>query len=109
MTKKKSNTESETQDVAATKLEAIVRRCEDLTEQLKDTRVSKTTNSWGWSTNLPELLTVSFVVLKLTGYINWSWLWVLAPLWVSTSVVLVLGIILLAVMWHTTNDDIEEN
>ena len=27
------------------------------------------------------LLTVAFIVLKLTGYINWSWLWVLAPLW----------------------------
>jgi len=30
------------------------------------------------------LLTVAFIVLKLTGYISWSWLWVLAPLWIST-------------------------
>ena len=28
------------------------------------------------------LLTVAFIVLKLTGYISWSWVWVLAPLWI---------------------------
>jgi hypothetical protein len=30
------------------------------------------------------LLTIAFVVLKLTGYIDWSWWWILAPLWIST-------------------------
>lgn len=28
------------------------------------------------------LLTVAFIVLKLMGYISWSWVWVLAPLWI---------------------------
>lgn len=28
------------------------------------------------------LLTIVFIVLKLTGYITWSWVWVLAPLWI---------------------------
>ena len=27
------------------------------------------------------LLTILFVALKLTGYIDWSWWWVLAPIW----------------------------
>lgn len=27
------------------------------------------------------LLTILFIGLKLTGHIDWSWLWVLAPLW----------------------------
>jgi hypothetical protein len=27
------------------------------------------------------LLAVLFIGLKLTGYIGWSWWWVLAPLW----------------------------
>lgn len=31
---------------------------------------------------IAELLLVLFVVLKLTGIIEWSWLWVLAPVWV---------------------------
>ena len=28
-----------------------------------------------------EVLTIVFVVLKLTGVIAWSWWWVLLPLW----------------------------
>lgn len=27
------------------------------------------------------LLTIVFIVLKLCGVINWSWWWVLAPMW----------------------------
>lgn len=29
------------------------------------------------------LLTIAFIVLKLTNVIKWSWLWVLSPLWIS--------------------------
>jgi len=29
------------------------------------------------------LLTIVFITLKLTHYIDWSWLWVLSPLWGS--------------------------
>lgn len=35
---------------------------------------------------LPGILFVVFLVLKLTGYIDWSWLWVSAPLWISAAV-----------------------
>ena len=28
-----------------------------------------------------ELLGIIFIVLKLTGHIDWSWWWVTAPLW----------------------------
>lgn len=31
----------------------------------------------------PGLLALIFIVLKLTGTIAWSWLWVLSPLWIS--------------------------
>ena len=31
------------------------------------------------------LLTIVFIVLKLCGVINWSWLWVFAPLWISAA------------------------
>ena len=34
---------------------------------------------------LTTLLTVLFVGLKLTNYIDWSWWWVLAPLWVPLA------------------------
>ena len=34
------------------------------------------------------LLTLLFIGLKLTGYITWSWIWVLAPLWVPMGIAL---------------------
>jgi hypothetical protein len=39
------------------------------------------------------LLTIVFIALKLTGHINWSWLWVLSPLWISG----LLGILFIAI------------
>ena len=38
-------------------------------------------------------LTVLFVALKLTGYINWSWWWVLAPLWVAAAGIAALALV----------------
>lgn len=32
-------------------------------------------------------LTIAFVVLKLTGYIDWSWWWIWSPLWGPVAVV----------------------
>ena len=37
------------------------------------------------------LLTIVFIVLKLTKVISWSWLWVLSPLWRS----LIIGLFLI--------------
>jgi hypothetical protein len=28
------------------------------------------------------LLTIAFIILKLTNVITWSWWWVLAPIWI---------------------------
>ena len=36
------------------------------------------------------LLLVLFVGLKLTNFINWSWFWVLTPLWGPFALVLVI-------------------
>jgi hypothetical protein len=36
------------------------------------------------------LLTIAFIVLKLTGVIAWSWWWVLSPIWIATIVALIL-------------------
>lgn len=35
-------------------------------------------------------LTIAFIVLKLCGVISWSWLWVLAPLWIGWALVLLI-------------------
>lgn len=41
------------------------------------------------------LLTIAFVVLKLTGFIEWSWIWVLSPLWISALLLVLLLVIAL--------------
>lgn len=42
-------------------------------------------------------LGVAFVVLKLTGTIHWSWLWVLAPFWAPWAFALVVALLVLLV------------
>ncbi len=39
------------------------------------------------------LLTIVFIALKLTGNIDWSWAWVLSPIWISV----ILAIFLVAI------------
>lgn len=53
----------------------------------------KTTYSWGiWG------ILLLLLILKLSGAVNMSWLWVLAPLWLPLSVLLsVLAIVLIVV------------
>ena len=39
---------------------------------------------------LAGILGIIFIVLKLTGYIAWSWLWVLSPFWIPVVLLFVL-------------------
>ena len=40
-----------------------------------------------------SLLLVAFIVLKLTGVIDWPWVWVLSPLWIGVILaVVVVGV-----------------
>lgn len=43
-----------------------------------------------------SILTIVFIVLKLSGVIKWHWIWVLSPIWISalTAVVLFAGILI---------------
>jgi hypothetical protein len=41
-----------------------------------------------------SLLAVAFIVLKLTKVINWSWIWVLCPLWIGW--VIAIAVLLMA-------------
>ena len=34
-----------------------------------------------------SVLTIVFIVLKLLGVIQWSWIWVLSPIWISAVIV----------------------
>ena len=47
------------------------------------------------NTGFFSLLGLLFIALKLVGVISWSWLWVLAPIWIPISIAI---IIILAAM-----------
>ena len=51
------------------------------------------TNNSGNGIGFGTLLFLVFLVLKLTNYIDWSWWWITAPLWVS--VIIILGVVTL--------------
>ncbi len=40
------------------------------------------------------LLALIFITLKLTGTIHWSWIWVLAPLWIPAVIVIIVLVII---------------
>lgn len=42
---------------------------------------------------MPAILFLIFLVLKLTGYIRWSWWWVTAPMWIAFAPILFLLIL----------------
>lgn len=39
---------------------------------------------------LATLLGAAFIVLRLCGVISWRWVWVLAPIWISLIIRLIL-------------------
>jgi len=45
------------------------------------------------------LLTIVFITLKLLGKIDWSWWWVLSPLWIVTALVVVILIFGIVAIW----------
>ena len=45
------------------------------------------------------LLTIAFIVLKLTNIISWSWLWVLSPLWIDIALVIVMAVVAAIILY----------
>lgn len=52
--------------------------------------MSKSNSSSSGGIGFVGLLTILFIGLKLTGFIEWSWMWVLSPIWISVLLVVVL-------------------
>ena len=48
--------------------------------------MSKESSSSGIS--LMGMLTILFITLKLTNYIDWSWWWILSPMWLPLFILL---------------------
>lgn len=43
------------------------------------------------------ILGLIFITLKLTGYITWSWMWVLSPFWIPFAILTVIFLIVFIV------------
>ena len=48
------------------------------------------------------VLQITFIVLKLCGVIEWSWWWVLSPIWISTALTIL--VLLIAFIVFTIRD-----
>ena len=42
-------------------------------------------------------LLLTFIILKLVGVIDWSWWWVLSPIWIPVALLLAVSILLFGV------------
>lgn len=62
--------------------------------------MSKSSSSSSSGIGFAGLLTVLFVALKLTDVIDWSWWWVLSPLWIGLAfgILLVIVVVLIAII-----------
>jgi uncharacterized membrane protein len=66
----------------------------------------------GCSVSLP-MITLILVILKLTGVIDWSWVWVTSPIWIPIALVLfilfvALGVVLILFAMGVDRDKIKD-
>lgn len=61
--------------------------------------MNKTNKNTGGGIGFCGMLTIAFIVLKLTGYITWSWWWVLAPTWIPLVIVVILTAVYVVGKW----------
>jgi hypothetical protein len=50
-------------------------------------RNEKSNSSSSGGIGFVGLLTIVFITLKLTNFIQWSWVWVLPPIWILALVI----------------------
>jgi len=63
--------------------------------------MNRTGGLWPW---FIMAWTVSFFVCRVQNIIDWPWVWVFAPLWMSASMLVVLAVVGLAMMSKSKAD-----
>ncbi len=53
-------------------------------------------------TGFTGLLLLTFIILKLTKVINWSWWWVLSPAWIGAIIALAMFLVVGIIVWLTS-------
>jgi hypothetical protein len=51
--------------------------------------------------SLSFVLTIVFFVLKMLNIINWAWVWILSPIWIS--LILTIIIVIIWKIWYGLN------
>ena len=54
-------------------------------------------NSTSGGVGFTGLLTIVFITLKLLGVIDWSWVWVLSPIWITAILVVLVLVVTLII------------
>lgn len=52
------------------------------------------TNTKSGGMGFCSVLTLIFIVLRLCGVIDWSWWWVLAPLWIPAALLCICTVLI---------------
>lgn len=58
---------------------------------------NKNSNKASGGIGFVGVLTIVFIVLKLCHVIDWSWVWVLSPIWIDVALALVIFIVMLII------------
>jgi len=56
------------------------------------------TNSSSGGIGFVGLLTITFIVLKLVGVIDWNWWWILSPIWIAAIITVSILIFVLLII-----------
>jgi hypothetical protein len=66
-------------------------------------RETKTVNNYSGEIGFSGLLTIIFIVLKLCKVINWSWIWVLSPIWIGFAALILFVIVGTIIVMTSSN------
>ena len=67
-------------------------------------RTNNNRNNAGRGVGFCGVLTIVFIVLKLVGVIDWPWIWVLSPIWISFIIAIIVFIIVIIVVYCINGD-----
>lgn len=63
--------------------------------------MSKSNSSATGGIGFTGLLTIAFIILKLTHNIDWNWWWVLSPIWITLAIVIIVLLIVFVIALAT--------
>ena len=66
-------------------------------------RETKAVNNYNGGIGFSGLLTIVFIVLKLCKVINWSWIWVLSPIWIGFAALILFVIVGTIIVMTSSN------